>query len=116
MRFLLSAALAVALMTGLAHADDIFDGNRLYEICANPVPSEQGFCQGYAMAVAHMSNGPLIEVPSNVTARQLGDIVTRWLKAHPEQRHVPSSAAVINALQWAFPALPAKAPKATAVN
>jgi D-alanyl-D-alanine carboxypeptidase len=53
------------------------------------------------MAIAH-SNG--LEVPPYVTARQLGDIVTMWLKAHPEYRHAFSSVATLFALQTAFPA------------
>ena len=42
-------------------------------------------------------------LPGNVTRRQLMDVVTKYLRDNPAQRHLPAPGLVVSALEAAFP-------------
>jgi len=77
-------------------------GNQLYEQCR----VRSAFCYGY---VEGISDGtyrlPNYELcfPEGVTAKQLVDVVTRYLAAHPETWHIEAGPLVAVALHEAFP-------------
>ena len=49
-------------------------------------------------------------IPNRVTDRQTTDVVVRYLKEHPEQRHYAAANLVAETLAEAFPC-PAEAPR-----
>jgi hypothetical protein len=125
-RFLLPAALAVALLTGLgsAGADDkgrvvpgptdgirqFYSGNAFYDLCRK-FPHD-GVCWSYVAGIADAmsSNEKTTDtisgwsacIPVEVTVPQLVDVVEHFLREHPEARHAPASQLVAGALAQAF--------------
>ena len=95
-------------------AQDLFPafvtGNKLLEACT---PVQLPFCYAYVegatdasqstFSALHMQQHALFCLPQGVTARQLVDIATNYLRDHPEQRHTVASADVALALANAFP-------------
>ncbi len=75
--------------------------------------SLNGVCVGYIEAIVDAMhtvqdsggtvNGWRACIPQGVTVRQLRDLVIRFLRAHPELRHLAAIDLVTNALAEAFP-------------
>jgi Ssp1 endopeptidase immunity protein Rap1a len=78
-------------------------GNDLYEKCISPPKTiESAYCIGYVSGVADtLTNGTCI--PQTATVGQASDIVVKYLREHPEYRHVPASILAAWALLDAFP-------------
>lgn len=89
-----------------------FSGNNLLELCNDP--SMEGACLEYVAGVADVLsilvedgsslNGfrPCVPV-AGVKVSQLSDIVVRYLRTHPEERHLTAASLVAKALSLAFP-------------
>lgn len=86
--------------------DMFVTGNDLFERCTdNPAAStyiaNYGFCRGYIYAAADFFATVSAEQgrPScrkaGVTGQQVVDIVVKYLREHPEERHKPADYAVI---------------------
>lgn len=58
---------------------------------------------GYILGIHDCFDNYLFDTPAKVTRGQIGDIVFKYLKEHPEERHKPGSRLVVDALKEAFP-------------
>ena len=89
-------------------------GNKLLEECEAKEPVRQGICFGYITGAADVDamDGAVFPehrhtcVPDVVTNGQLIDVVIKYLKAHPEERHLASGVLIIKAIAKAFPCKP----------
>jgi hypothetical protein len=102
---------AVLLSAGPARAKEVvvLSGNALLEICK----TQSGMCGGYvagiadAMDDAQASNGSVQGwracFPNGVSFTQEMDLAKRYLKNHPETRHLSAATLVARALAEAFP-------------
>jgi hypothetical protein len=109
------AALALAQAAPPPAASGVFfTGNDLYEECQKLIHNA---CTGYVMAVSDAlqdaadANGSprTVCLSPGVEARQLVDVVVRYLREHPEIRHASAASMVTVALQGSFPCPPAQA-------
>lgn len=105
-----AATLAIGLLTSPARAT-FTDGNDLLTSCSADLYVE---CLGYVAGIADAmetaqscNNGSLAGwqacVPIGVRKSQAKDVVIRFLREHPQDRHYPASGLVAQALQEAFP-------------
>jgi len=116
-KFLL-AALFVLLVSASAHGQRVSTttGNDLLESCESGGHSEQAFfnqafCLGYITGVTDIDgvDGSAFPerrrscVPENVTNGQVKDVVVKYLKEHPEERHIQASILIVKAVAQAFP-------------
>jgi len=60
-----------------------------------------GFCYGYVAGVVDMLY--TVCLPDGMTRQQVIDVLTLWLRDHPEKRHLPASSLVAGALKEKFP-------------
>jgi hypothetical protein len=114
------ATIFILTVTTSSFAERYISGNDLYPLCsATPenVPGEQqanastqwGFCRGYVAGVADILENREVAgyracVPTpTVEIGQLGDIVTTFLRDHPEERSLTGASIVARALSQAFP-------------
>jgi hypothetical protein len=80
------------------------DGNKLLQVCTSKVAFEQGLCYGLitgyfeGMQTAYTCSkaGP------NVTRRQVLDVVIKFLKDNPADRHLPGMTLAWRAFYVAF--------------
>lgn len=92
------------------------NGNDLYAYCSAKENSatyyqDAAACSTYIVGVYDAiemekslnKSNPYYCLPKGVIVRQLTEIVTNDLKAHPERRHLPAAALVAIALRGAFP-------------
>lgn len=108
------AGFVLTLCTAPAWADSK-TGNDLYEACSKPEPPEtvdnaagriacgnyvSGALDGFRMTKEGQT---LLTLPPEVSGVQAQDVVLKYLKDHPEQRHLPAAFLVISALLKAFP-------------
>ena len=125
MRFILPvAALAVALLTVRAEAREVVifeNGNNILELCSQPYGTVAGgFCLGYIAGIADAANvtqsigetinGGTACIPMGVPVTQAKDVVTNFLRKHPEQRSLGAVDLIVRALAEAFPCPPATGP------
>ena len=96
-------------------AAQAFDGNALFEESRGMVVMEDDnvknnsveafgkalFFQGYVRGVLDALN---VSLPAGVKMSQCCEIVANYLKAHPEDRHLPASFLVVCAVREKFPA------------
>jgi Rap1a immunity proteins len=82
-------------------------GNMLYTACENQSRAQ---CVGYVGAVSDaLSNGNAVngyracQPHAGYTSEQAVDVVRRWLKDHPEERHLGAVGLTAAALSEAFP-------------
>ena len=106
------AACAALLLFGWVMPADaqkayFLTGNNLLDTCEE----SDGACLGYVMGVADRISSEqalpkakqVICVPVEATGKQVKDVVVKYLRSQPEQRHLPAPALVWNALQKSFP-------------
>lgn len=87
-------------------------GNELWEACnwPNGDRGAEHTCSGYiigAIDAISTENRTAFCLPQHTTQQQATDIVKKWLKDHPEERHYIATYAVRTAIKAAFPC-PAK--------
>lgn len=80
-------------------------GNRLNNPCLSTSPdNDDGICFGYALGVADsLSRGSALCYPPQIGASQVVDVAKRYLRDHPELRHVCADELFARALLDAFP-------------
>jgi Rap1a immunity proteins len=110
-------AVLIGVLSALVYAApsyaEFLDGNRLFELCDDEAPDyKQDVCLGYVMGVIDvLVSYSDVEIeqriglcaPKNVSAAQLREIVVRYLKQHPEERHYAALNTVGAAVRDAFP-------------
>jgi hypothetical protein len=84
------------------------DGNSLLSDCEGRSRgdpggrSQWGMCLGYILGV-HDAHDRAICIPDGVKSGQVLDVVKRYLRNHPEERHHQASSLVLGALKETFP-------------
>src|SRR5436190_1415229 len=92
--------LAIALVGGDAWAD-FQTGNELLQACEG---TDRLLCRGSVMAIADVLDYQMDAcVPIRATVGQLVDVVVKYLREHPKDRHHAAAALIITALPEAFP-------------
>jgi hypothetical protein len=100
------------LLTGSRAAEaQFYSGNDLHGYCSVDrgnlhYAQYMGICQGFVAGVVDSSLRPLsfrVCVPAGVTLQQTADVVTNYLRDHPEERHYTAQSLVVFALQQAWP-------------
>ena len=109
------AGVILAVLLALAQANptpqsagSYLNGNELYDQCQRP---ESTLCLAYVMgiydghldAVAQDRARRMVCLTGSVEAQQLKDVVTRYLRDHPETRHATAASIALYALGQAFP-------------
>jgi len=82
------------------------DGNELYKNCSAEDNVQQALCLSYVIGcfdTLETIESKLVCITDGVIANQLGDVVTAYLKTHPEERHYSASSTAIVAMIEAFP-------------
>ena len=87
---------------------DFFTGNQFHEVCQSEASYSEAICSGYVVGIADiMANEPVYGftacLPTNVTVRQVSDVVSTYMQQHPEMRHYAASSIVAYALSESFP-------------
>lgn len=110
--------LLAAIALGVATPACAMDGNTLLEHCTEvgqTAPYGQiacnnyigGIIEGYSAALKSHKAPPErfdFEAPANMATQQAIDIVVKYLRDHPERRHLLASALIVIAMHEAFPA------------
>jgi len=105
---------AIVLLTmAPAHAQHVstVTGNQLLEYCESKDAFAQGLCDGYitgASDIESMEGSAFPDrrrscTPNTVTNGQMTDVVVKYLKDHPEERHMLAAVLVVEAVTKAFP-------------
>jgi hypothetical protein len=115
MRYLPFVILVLALAIAVpAHAQlqDITraTGNDLYPLCQSTDKEDIAFCHGYILGFVHglialgsEERRESLSIPSGITGQQVVDIIVKYLKNHPEFRHLHADVLIFSALLDAFP-------------
>jgi hypothetical protein len=89
-------------------------GNALLESCESKEEFQQAFCSGYVQGATDLDGMEGAAFPErrrscvgeNVTNGQIEDVVVKYLRDHPEERHVLAAILVVKAAAKAFPCKP----------
>ena len=95
-KFITAAAIFAASLAGPVHAED---GKYLKKTC-NARPT--GYCTGFVVGAYLVTPEPFCH-PPNITNKELVNIVTKYLNAHPEKLHMDDGRLVVDAFIDAFP-------------
>jgi hypothetical protein len=98
----MSLMVARGLMVMSAYATTM-DGNQLYEDCTG---KDVAFCSGYVAGALDNEDRYFIRAdcaPDDAKLSELVDVVTTWLRDHPDKRHLPAGVAVADSLKAKFP-------------
>lgn len=100
---LVSTGVSAQARIGISWAD----GNDLNAACNSENTYDQGFCLGFAIAIAATATAvaPKACIPTGVKRSQLRDILVKYLDDHPERRHKSAEFLAIEAFVRAFPCL-----------
>jgi hypothetical protein len=102
-RTIIIAALAGMLVATPAVANEGFTGNVLDTLCQESFD----WCAGYAAGVLHgVRMGQMRDavcLPKNVTVGQVRDVITKYLRDHPEIRHYAAGPVAAVAINNAWP-------------
>jgi len=111
-RFALGLLILIVMFSSNAKAW-FLDGNKLYRDCTTKESDDHHFlnrsyCNGFVTGVTDMlgSTERLAEMtclPDKVTVGQVRDVLIKYLKDHPEKRHLPAFVLVFNSQREAFP-------------
>jgi len=85
-------------------------GNNVIEACDRSPTACQGFVLGVVDGVAAIVSvsdiDPLFCVPDSATKGQVFEVGEKYLRGHPEQRHLAAGALILKAMMDAFPCGP----------
>ena len=99
----LAGALAASSVAPALAAQSAVTGNKLLEQCdADNFPS-RGYCLGYVVGVLDTLPPCHFNHTAGVTQQQVMDIAARYLRAHPENRHLSAAVLVFRAFDEFFP-------------
>ncbi|MFL5007489.1 MAG: Rap1a/Tai family immunity protein [Microvirga sp.] len=112
MRITAALAVLIPLQAGAAGPDSFFvSGNELHSMCSEAASTNRGVADrtvglGYVAGVFDyykMIGGKTVCLPEHATAGQVRDVVCRYVREHPEERHETAAWSVRTALEEAFP-------------
>jgi hypothetical protein len=113
MKRFFSATLLLLLVSASAHSQRVstMTGNTLLEACESKDAFQHALCLGYiqgATDIDAMDGATFPErrrscVTENVTNGQIEDVVVKYLRDHPEERHLLAAILVVRAVAKAFP-------------
>lgn len=99
-----AAVVAALLMSSAGHATSFYDGNELLDRLSRPAPDYKvGVAFGYVIGIADAYADTRICTPKNVTAGQVVDVVHKWLKDTPSERHYTADSLVLHVLSSTWP-------------
>jgi len=89
-------------------------GNKLLEACESKGEFDQEFCHGYITGVSDMEGINTAAhpeqrrscIPEDVTNGQIKDVVLKYLRDHPEDRHLLAAILIVEAVSKAFSCKP----------
>jgi hypothetical protein len=93
-------------------ASSFYDGNQLYALCTDTNRASaaltEGMCRGYVMGVVDQAAGQALYgqhicLPNGVSAVQATDVVVRYLRENPAERHIGAGTLAAKALGIGFP-------------
>jgi Rap1a immunity proteins len=86
-------------------ANAFLTGNCIFQKCDNAAnSSESSFCAGYVAGITDaLQRSRTVCLPKHVTVRQARDIIIKYLRNHPEERHYSAASEIALALKQAFP-------------
>lgn len=94
--------LLIMLSPTFAFANGFVGGNKLYKSCSSG--NENAACSAYIVGAFDVASAmKVVCPPDDVTIGQVTDIVKRYLKEHPENRHYNASSIVVSVMQKTFP-------------
>ena len=100
----------VSSQTGTVPALFSTSGNELFRSCTDGFATSRSLCNGYVAGVADTIEAmnswgvtTTVCLQEHVSNEQIKDIVTQYLTAHPETRHLGAAGLVVHALHNAFP-------------
>ena len=97
---LVTIALALATSANAA----FMTGNDLLRRLADPEsPVSRSIALGYIMGISDAGHGTEHCAPATVTAGQLRDLVHKWLRENPADRHHIGADIIMHILQEAYP-------------
>jgi hypothetical protein len=105
-QLILGTALGAALgLSAVSSAqDNTHDGNELLHHLEQPGSYNEAFAFGYVIGVEnYLHADKLICTPEGVRFGQMRDVVIKYLRDNPAQRHQSRFVLVLDALQAAFP-------------
>lgn len=79
------------------------DGNSLLERCREPSRAAALHFSVGAVDMALALNNKDFCIPENVNAGQLSDVICKYVRDTPEERHLPAAFMIILGLQKAWP-------------
>jgi hypothetical protein len=121
MKRVLLLGVLVVLSSTAAHAQRVSTetGNTLLEECESKTMFDQGRCLGYILGASDLKT--MDDLPNQrqhlfctapaVINGQIVEVVVKYLKDHPENRHCQASTLVMAALIEAFPCSAERTPK-----
>jgi Ssp1 endopeptidase immunity protein Rap1a len=112
MKILLSAFFLL-LVSASVHAQRVSTttGNDLLDSCESKAEFKQAFCLGYINGATDLDgmDGSVFPerrrscVAENVSNGQVRDVVVKYLRDHPEERHLLAAILIVKAMSQAFP-------------
>jgi hypothetical protein len=106
---LVVAAVLLWPLSGLSQdSSGFFSGNDLYDKCTAQSVACPAYVAGMVDALVH--DGTVCLPQTNVTARQLVDVVMAYLRAHPESRSYSAASIGDVAFTQAFPCVSKRRP------
>lgn len=119
MRKVIGLAVAAAVMVGAScprnsnasSTGEGITGNQFIKLCNESPRYDEGECFAYILGTYHGFTiaeslhdvEPLTCVPSTVTVDQLSEVVIKYLRNNPQNRHLPARGLVMIAIRNAFP-------------
>lgn len=99
------------LTTNFVHAEGMSDGNFWHGMCNSGDPSDYVACMAYINGVVQgVRNQAQLDktsagfcIPPKVTFQQIGDVFSKYLKDHPQERHKSSGFLAMISVYEAFP-------------
>ncbi|KSV95391.1 hypothetical protein N184_00160 [Sinorhizobium sp. GL28] len=105
-----SIILAASMLTTLPSISlaEFIDGNEIYKRCEGPnavsvATYAMGVADTYDLLVRYEKTTPFFCIPLQVSARQLKDVMCRYLREHPENRQQGAAGLGAVAFREAWP-------------
>jgi hypothetical protein len=93
--------------TNLTCAEKYETGNDWLQECTSASAGRSTRCLTFVLAIVHMNAQPEVSTffcgPKEATIGQARDVIVKYLRDHPERRHLLFARLAIDAMRQAFP-------------